>query len=90
MNMAQTFGGHKVKISVLAQSPRFANASNSIELPGYGIINLMVEKSINKHWSLKTRLDNIFDKEYTTSMDFFGNTTNNTPISLFVTLSYLN
>ena len=90
INIAQTFGGHQVSANVLAQSPRFANASNSIELPGYGIINLMVEKPINKHWSLKTSLDNVFDKDYTTSIDFFGNTTNNTPISLFVTLSYLN
>lgn len=90
MNIAQTFGGHRVSANLLAQSPRFANASNSIELPGYGIINLMVEKPLNKHWSLKTRLDNVLDKDYTTSIDFFSNTTNNTPLSLFVTLSYLN
>lgn len=89
MNIAQTFGSHQVSINVLAQSPRFANASNSVELPGYGIINLMVEKPFNKHWALKTRFDNILDKDYTTSIDFFGNTTNNTPRSFFVTLSYL-
>ncbi len=90
MNIAQTFGGHQVSANVLAQSPRFANASNSIELPGYGILNLMVEKPIDKHWSLQTRLDNVLDKDYTTSIDFFGNTTNNTPISFFVTLNYMN
>jgi vitamin B12 transporter len=90
MNIAQTFDGYRFSANVLAQSPRFANASNSIELAGYGVINLMVEKPINKHWSLETRLDNLMDKDYTTSIDFFGNTTNNTPISLFVTLSYLN
>lgn len=90
INIAQTFGGHRVSANMLAQSPRFANASNSVELPGYGIINLMVEKPISKHWSLKTRLDNVLDKDYTTSIDFFGNSTNNTPLSLFVTLSYKN
>lgn len=90
MNIAQTFSGYRVDANLLAQSPRFANASNTVELPGYGIINLMIEKAINKHWVIKTRLENIFDKEYTTSIDFFGNTTNNTPISLLVSLNYLN
>lgn len=90
MNISKTSGDYLLGANVLAQSPRFANASNTVELPGYGIINLMVEKSINKHWTLKTRLENLLDKEYTTSIDFFGYTTNNTPISLFLTLSYLN
>lgn len=77
------FGG-----SLLAQDSRFANASNSIELPGYAIINLTAAKSFDKHWQLKARLENLLDKEYTTSVDFFQNTSNNTPISLFVTLHY--
>lgn len=90
VNMVKSFGGYRISANLLAQSTRFANASNTIELPGYGIVNLAVEKPIDKHWTVKARLDNIFDKDYTTSIDFFGNTTNNTPISLFVTLSYLN
>jgi len=90
MNVAKNFDSYRFGAHVLAQSPRFANSSNTTELAGYAIINLTVEKTIDKHWSLKTRLDNVLDKEYSTSIDFYGNTTNNTPISLFVTLSYLN
>lgn len=90
MNLAKNFNSYRVGVHVLAQSPRFANSTNSIELAGYAIANLTVEKAIDKNWSLKARLDNILDKEYSTSMDFYGNTTNNTPISLLMTLSYNN
>ena len=90
MNLAKDFDSYRFGVHLLAQSSRFNNPSNTIELPGYAIVNLMLEKAIDKNWSLKTRLDNILNKEYSTSMDFYGNTTNNTPISLFVTLSYKN
>ena len=88
MNLAKDFDSYRFGIHLLAQSPRFNNPSNTVELPGYAIVNLMLEKTIDKNWSLKTRLDNILNKEYSTSMDFYNNTTNNTPVSLFVTLSY--
>ncbi|MCK5002305.1 MAG: TonB-dependent receptor [Gammaproteobacteria bacterium] len=90
MNVAKNFDSYRFGVHLLAQSPRFANSSNTVELAGYAVVNLTVEKSIDKNWMLKTRLENVLDKEYSTSIDFYGNTTNNTPISLFVTLSYLN
>ena len=90
INASQSFRGHLVTISALAQSSRFSDVTNTTELGGYGILNIMVERPVDKHWTIKTRLENVLDKEYTTSTDFYGNTTNNTPISLFVTLSYLN
>lgn len=90
MNVAKNFGSYRVGAHVLAQSSRYADPYNTVELAGYAIANLMIEKSIDKNWILKARLENIFDKEYSTSADFYNNTTNNTPISLFMTLSYLN
>ena len=90
MNVAKTFDSYRFGVHLLAQSPRFADQGNTIELAGYAIVNLMLEKAIDKNWALKARLDNVLDKEYSTSMDFYNNTTNNTPISLFVTLSYSN
>ena len=90
MNLSKNINDYRVAAHLLAQSARFANSSNTVELSGYAVVNLMVERNINKNWILKARLDNVLDKEYSTSVDFYGNTTNNTPISLFVTLSYLN
>jgi len=88
LSAARSFGSAQFGTSVLAQGPRYANASNSIELPGYGIINLTAAKTIDQHWQLKARLENLLDKEYSTSVDFFQNTSNNTPIALFVSLHY--
>lgn len=82
---------HDVSLDILAQSSRFANSSNTTELAGYAVVNLMIEKAFidHKNWKLKARIDNIFDKNYSTTIDFYGNKTNNTPRSLFVSLSYL-
>ena len=88
LSAARSFGSYQLGTSVLAQGPRFANASNSIELPGYGIINLTAAKTIDRHWQLKARLENLLDKEYSTSIDFFQNTSNNTPAALYVSLHY--
>ena len=90
INVAKNINSYRFGAHVLAQSSRFANSTNTIELAGYAVVNLTLEKPVNKNWKLKARLDNILDKEYTNSIDFSGNTTNNTPISLFMTLSYLN
>ena len=90
LNVAKNFDSYRFGAHVLAQSSRFANSTNTVELAGYAVVNLTAEKSIDKNWKLKARLDNVLDKEYTNSIDFFGNTTNNTPISLLMTLSYLN
>ena len=90
MNIAKNFDSYRFGAHLLAQSSRFANSTNTIELAGYAVMNLTLEKSINKNWKLQTKLDNALNKEYSNSIDFSGNTTNNTPISLFVTLSYLN
>ena len=90
INLARNFDSYRIAAHVLAQSARFANPTNTVELAGYAILNLTVERAIDKNWALKARVDNVLDKEYATSMDFYGNATNNTPVSLFVTLSYKN
>lgn len=97
LNISKDINDISVALDILAQGDRyieyidpntFANVTG--QLPGYGIVNLRLVKPINKNWSLESKIENLFDKAYATSTDFFGNTANNTPISLFVTLSYLN
>ncbi|MDT8283289.1 MAG: TonB-dependent receptor, partial [Gammaproteobacteria bacterium] len=88
MNIAKNFNRYRIAANLLAQSSRFADAANTVELAGYAVLNLMVERNLNKNWALKARLDNVLDKEYSTSTNFYGDLTNNTPVSLFVTLSY--
>jgi vitamin B12 transporter len=88
LGITREYATDTIGMHLLAQDSRFANASNSVELAGYAIVNLTASHTINKHWQLRSRLENLFDKEYSTSIDFFGNTTNNTPVALFVTLHY--
>lgn len=90
MNVARNFNRYRITANLLAQSARFADADNTVELAGYAVLNLMVERAINKNWALNARVDNVLDKEYSTSTNFYGDRTNNTPVSLFVTLSYKN
>ncbi len=90
MNIAKNFNHYHIAANLLAQSARFANASNTVELAGYAVLNLMIERAIDKNWALKARVDNVLDKEYSTSTNFYGDLSNNTPVSLFVTLSYKN
>lgn len=90
INLARNFDSYRIAAHVLAQSARFADAANTVELAGYAILSLTVERAIDKNWALKARVDNVLDKEYSTSTNFYGDLSNNTPVSLFVTLSYKN
>ena len=43
---------------------RFDNAANTVELGGYGIINLYASKRIARDWTVLARIDNLADKPY--------------------------
>ena len=85
-----TVQDYLLSLDVLAQSSRFANVTNTQTLAGYGIANISVEKPVAQNWALKARIENLFDKAYSTSTDFFGNETNNTPRSFYISLNYQN
>jgi len=68
---------------VLAQSERFDDAANTIEVPGYGILNLRAARRISKDWQLRARIGNVFDKEYQT-IDTFNMLGRN----ILITLAY--
>jgi len=88
LNLSHDVSGYQLGASVLAQSSRFADSANTIELAGYGILNLTLRKKLNKDWMFETRVENLLDKEYSTTVDFFQNTTNNTPISIYAGLAW--
>lgn len=60
-------GAMKTEISVLAQSHRYDDAANNHRLGGYSIVNLTHEYHFGKHFALRARLENVFDKEYQTA-----------------------
>lgn len=57
-----TFGG-----TLLVQSHRYDNSSNSVNLSGYGVLNLRAEYRWNANWRVQAKVDNVFDREYETT-----------------------
>lgn len=43
---------------------RFDDASNTVEWPSYGLVNLWSKTGLNSEWSWVNRIDNLFNKTY--------------------------
>ncbi|MCU7818899.1 MAG: TonB-dependent receptor [gamma proteobacterium symbiont of Lucinoma myriamae] len=56
--------------SVLATSERYTSSKQ--QMSGYGIMNIRGAWNINSHWTLKAKIDNLFDKEYATTQSYTG------------------
>lgn len=67
LELAQQQGAARLAIQWLAQSHRYEDAENTQRLAGYGIFNLNGEYTVNKHWLLKFRWENLLGKEYQTA-----------------------
>jgi vitamin B12 transporter len=52
--------------TVRVEGERFDNASNSIRLAGYGLLDLRAEYRLARDWKLAASVENLFDKAYET------------------------
>ena len=77
------FGKTRAALSLIAQSRRFDDPDNTIEVNGYGIVNVAVSRELSKNWTLRGRFNNLFDKEYQTVNSF-----DELDRNVFVTLAY--
>ncbi len=59
--------------SVIAASKRYLDANNDNTLAGYGIMNIRSAWALTKNWTIKAKVDNLFDKEYATNRQTYGN-----------------
>ncbi len=59
--------------SVIAASKRYLDANNTNTLAGYGIMNIRGSWELTKNWTIKAKVDNLFDKEYATTQQTYGN-----------------
>lgn len=66
LQLDRRVGDMDIGVSLLAQSERFDDSANTIEVPGYGVLNLHAIRQLSKNWQLRARIDNLFDKEYQT------------------------
>ena len=70
LDLDRSIGQLSVGASVIAASERFT--SSDARIPGYGIMNLRGSWQINTHWSIKAKIDNVFNKDYYTTQSFIG------------------
>lgn len=81
LDLDRRVGNTQMGLSVVAQSKRYDNAANTIEVPGYEILNLRAVRRISKNWQLRARIENLFDEEYQT-IDTFHTLGRNIVITL--------
>lgn len=55
---------------VLATSNRRDSDFSDVVLPGYGLANLTAALSLGRDWTLRARVENVFDKEYELAAGF--------------------
>ena len=65
-------GGWSLGGSLVAQSYRYDNPTNTQRLGGYGLVNLRAGWQFAPLWSARVTLENAFDKEYSTTRDYIN------------------
>jgi len=57
-------GALKAGVEVELSSARFENAANTVQLGGYGLVNLYATYAFTRDWSALVRWNNVADKQY--------------------------
>lgn len=64
IELDRSWGALSMGGTVIAQGRRYDDAANTVELPGYGLVNFRAGLEIADGWSVQGRIDNVFDKQY--------------------------
>lgn len=64
MNLDRQFGTFGVGASFQAVSSSYANAANTSELPGYGVLDLRANWQASEELAFDVKLANVLDKDY--------------------------
>lgn len=66
----------------------FDDVANTTRLGGFGLLDLRVAYQLDTDWKLQASVNNVFDKQYQTAKDFFGNSYNSLDRIAMLTISY--
>lgn len=64
------FGTWTFGTSMLNSGPRFENANNSTELPGFTVWDLRANWALARDWALGAKLNNVADRRYETALGY--------------------
>jgi vitamin B12 transporter len=70
LSIAQSLGPARVTAELVGSSERFDDAENLRRMGGYGLVNVIVEWTVNASTSLFLRADNVLDHRYELAADF--------------------
>lgn len=62
--LSQSIQGVRMGAQIHAVGRKFDDAANTVELPGYALLNLFVQKQLTQEWTWLTRVNNVFDHSY--------------------------
>lgn len=88
VSAVRRFGAHSVRVGLVGASERF-ESSGKRRIGGYGRVDLADTIKLGQRWSLRLKIDNLFDKKYALA------TSSGVPFAtpgreFFVTLRYAN
>ncbi len=66
LDLNQRNGNWRNSLTLLAQTARYADSDNSRKLDAYATVDLRTNYALNKHWHIRGKVRNLFDKEYQT------------------------
>ncbi len=67
LDLDRSFGRYSLGLGLSAESRRYDDLDNRIELGGYGLLDLRGGYQLDKSWRLQGRVENLTDKSYETA-----------------------
>ncbi len=64
VSIDKSTGAFSYGASLIASSERYNNSGERERLSGFGLMNLRTAWQLDKHWTVRAKIDNLFDKEY--------------------------
>lgn len=66
LDVDRGFGPLRVGISAYGNGSRYDDAANTVQLAGYGTLDVRAEYALTADWRVQARASNVFDKHYET------------------------
>lgn len=64
VKLGRIMGAWKLAGEWIFSGERYSDAGNTLKMGGYGLLNISADYVLDKEWSLLTRVNNLFDKQY--------------------------
>ena len=88
LTLDRSWGAFSAGASLKLQGHSYNNASNTQRLSGFSVVDLRARYAFSPAWAVEARVQNLFDKDYFTAMDFSGNGYQSLDRSGFISLVY--